>query len=102
MAILGACYHFAQRYQAPAKKDRLWPDIPPAAATVGAIIGVNVAVTIMWKYIPPSWRLLNRFFVVVPFYPSALSMLGSSFSHQSWRHLAMNMCVLGIMGTRGK
>ncbi|KAJ5289421.1 uncharacterized protein N7443_009674 [Penicillium atrosanguineum] len=100
LLTLGLCYYLATTYEPPARKDRLWPDIPPAAATVGAIIGANVAVTLMWKYIPPSWRLLNRFFVIVPFYPSAPSMIGSTFSHQTWRHLATNMMVLGLMGTR--
>jgi rhomboid-like protein len=78
------------------------PDVPPAVATVGAIIGANLAVTLLWKYVPPSWRLLNRYFVIVPFYPSSLGMLGSTFSHQTWRHLGTNMMVLAIMGTRGK
>ncbi|KAJ5657235.1 uncharacterized protein N7484_000884 [Penicillium longicatenatum] len=100
IGVLGCCYVFAQNYEAPARKDRLWPNVPPAAATVGAIIGANVAVTLMWKYVPPAWRLLNRFFVIVPFYPSAVSMIGSTFSHQTWRHLSTNMIVLGIMGTR--
>jgi rhomboid-like protein len=77
------------------------PDVPPAVATVGAIIGANLAVTLLWKYVPPSWRLLNRYFVIVPFYPSSLGMIGSTFSHQTWRHLGTNMMVLALMGTRG-
>ncbi|OQE26735.1 hypothetical protein PENSTE_c005G04476 [Penicillium steckii] len=100
LLAVGLCYYFAQNYQSPARQDRLWPNVPPAAATVGAIIGANVAITFMWKFIPPSWRLLNRYFVIVPFYPSAPSMLGSTFSHQTWRHLTTNMMVLGLMGTR--
>ncbi|KAJ5683612.1 hypothetical protein N7462_006777 [Penicillium macrosclerotiorum] len=100
IATIGLCYFFAQNYEAPAREDRMWPDVPPAAATVGAIIGANLAVTFLWKYIPPSWKLLNRFFVLVPFYPNTLSVLGSTFSHQTWRHLATNMMVLGLMGTR--
>ncbi|KAJ5953615.1 hypothetical protein N7454_000511 [Penicillium verhagenii] len=72
IGVLGLCYLFSQNYEAPARQDRLWPNVPPAAATVGAIIGANVAITLMWKYVPPSWRLLNRFFIIVPFYPSAL------------------------------
>ncbi|KAF7714895.1 Rhomboid-like protein [Penicillium ucsense] len=100
LATLGLCYYFAQNYEAPARRDRLWPDVPPAAATVGAIIGANIAVTLMWKYVPPAWKLLNRYFVIVPFYPRALAILGSTFSHQTWRHVATNMMVLGLMGTR--
>lgn len=75
--------------------------MPPALATVGTIVGANVAITLLWKF-PPLWRVLNRFFVIVPMYPNALSVIGSTFSHQTWRHLMMNMMVLGIMGTRGK
>lgn len=77
------------------------PDVPPAVATVGAIVAANVAVTLLWKYVPPAWKLLNRYFVIVPFYPSSLGMIGSTFSHQTWRHLGTNMMVLGLMGTRG-
>lgn len=99
---LGLCYAFAQYYEFPARKDRFMPDVPPAVATVGAIIGANLAVTLLWKYVPPSWRLLNRYFVIVPFYPSSLGMIGSVFSHQTWRHLGTNMMVLALMGTRGK
>ncbi|KAJ5549783.1 hypothetical protein N7535_002275 [Penicillium sp. DV-2018c] len=98
--VLGLCYTFAQTYEFPARKDRLMPDVPPAIATVGAIVAANVAVTLLWKYIPPAWKLLNRYFVIVPFYPRSLGMIGSVFSHQTWRHLGTNMMVLGLMGTR--
>ncbi|KAJ5429147.1 hypothetical protein N7491_006163 [Penicillium cf. griseofulvum] len=80
IVVLALCYTFAQKYEFPARKDRLMPDVPPAVATVGAIVAANVAVTLLWKYVPPAWKLLNRYFVIVPFYPSSL--------------------VLGLMGTR--
>ncbi|CAG8036573.1 unnamed protein product [Penicillium salamii] len=100
IAVLGLCYAFSQKYEFPERKDRLMPDVPPAVATVGAIIGANLAVTLLWKYVPPAWRLLNRYFVIVPYYPSSLGLIGSTFSHQTWRHLATNMMVLALMGTR--
>ncbi|KAJ5297949.1 hypothetical protein N7508_008198 [Penicillium antarcticum] len=100
IVTLGLCYAFTQYYEFPARKDRFMPDVPPAVATVGAIIGANLAVTLLWKYVPPSWRLLNRYFVIVPFYPSSLGIIGSVFSHQTWRHLGTNMMVLALMGTR--
>ncbi|KAJ6142640.1 hypothetical protein N7471_002093 [Penicillium samsonianum] len=100
IVVLALCYTFAQKYEFPARKDRIMPDVPPAVATVGAIVAANVAVTLLWKYVPPAWKLLNRYFVIVPFYPSSLGMIGSTFSHQTWRHLGTNMMVLGLMGTR--
>ncbi|KAJ5353381.1 Peptidase S54 rhomboid [Penicillium brevicompactum] len=100
ITVLGLCYAFAQKYEFPARNDRFMPDVPPAVATVGAIVGANLAVTLLWKFVPPAWRLLNRYFVIVPFYPSSLGMIGSTFSHQTWRHLGTNMMVLALMGTR--
>ncbi|KAJ5820561.1 Peptidase S54 rhomboid, partial [Penicillium riverlandense] len=97
---LGLCYVFAQNYEPPQRQDRLWPDVPPALATVGTIVAANIAVTVMWRHIPPSWKLLNRFFVIVPFYPHSVSLIGSMFSHQTFKHLFTNMLVLTFMGTR--
>ncbi|KAJ5248709.1 hypothetical protein N7468_000160 [Penicillium chermesinum] len=97
LLVFGLCFYFAQTYQPPAREDRLWPNVPPAMATAGAIIGANVAVTLAWRFLPPAWKWLNRFFVIVPFYPRALSMLGATFSHQSWNHLAWNMLGVGLV-----
>jgi hypothetical protein len=102
LLTLGLCYVLAQNYVPPERRDRLWPDVSPAVATVGTIIAANVAVTLMWRHIPPSWKLLNRFFVIVPFYPHSVSMIGSMFSHQTFKHLFTNMLVLALMGTRGR
>ncbi|KAL4877204.1 hypothetical protein BJY04DRAFT_198756 [Aspergillus karnatakaensis] len=96
----GLCYAFAVTYQPPAKADRLWPDIPPAAATVATIIGINAAIFVLWKAWPPSWRLLNRYFISVAAYPRVLSLAGNTFSHQSLRHLGVNMLVLWLFGTK--
>ncbi|KAE8354459.1 hypothetical protein BDV28DRAFT_130981 [Aspergillus coremiiformis] len=100
IATFGLCYIFADNYQAPAKADRLWPDIPPAAATVMAIIGMNTGIFLLWKAFPPAWRLLNRYFITVAAYPRPLSLMGSVFSHQKAKHLATNMVVLWFVGTR--
>ncbi|OGM43797.1 rhomboid family protein [Aspergillus bombycis] len=100
LVTFGLCYFFSNNYQAPAKADRLWPDIPPAAATVMAIIGTNVGVFLLWKLCPPAWRLLNRHFITVAAYPRPLSLIGNVFSHQTVNHLALNMVVLWFVGTR--
>ncbi|KAL4868164.1 hypothetical protein BDV12DRAFT_170172 [Aspergillus spectabilis] len=95
----GLCYAFAVTYERPAKADRMWPSLPPAAATVAAIIGINTAVFALWKIWPPAWRLLNRYFISVPAYPRVFSLVGNIFSHQSVTHLTVNMLVLWVFGT---
>lgn len=77
----------------------MWPNVPPAAATVIGLIGVNVAVWMMWK-IPPAWRMLNKYFISVPVFPYSASMVGSVFSHQQLRHLGVNMAILWFIGTK--
>jgi rhomboid-like protein len=78
----------------------MWPDIPPAAATVIALLGANFAIFTLWNLWPPAWRMLNRYFISVPVYPRALSMVGIIFSHQQFRHLATNMFILFFIGLK--
>ncbi|KAL4789891.1 hypothetical protein BDV19DRAFT_14103 [Aspergillus venezuelensis] len=92
-------YGFAATYQPPARQDRMWPNTPPAAATIATIIGMNAAVWFLWK-VPPAWKLLNRYFLNVTANPRVLSLAGSVFSHQTVRHLAMNMLALWLLGTQ--
>ncbi|KAL4785101.1 hypothetical protein BJX76DRAFT_325592 [Aspergillus varians] len=100
LITLGLCYGFAVTYEPPAKADRMWPSLPPAAATAAAIIGINVGVFALWRAWPPAWRLLNRYFISVPAYPRVFSLVGNVFSHQTITHLGINMFVLWIFGTR--
>lgn len=90
---------FTTVYTPPNKSARMAPDIPPAAATVGALIAVNTLVFMLWRF-PPAFRMLNMYFISVPGYPRALAVLGNTFSHQSFSHLAWNMVVLWFVGTR--
>ena len=99
VTVIALSVLFAQNYIPPSRKARLWPDLPPAAATLITIIGVNVAVFLMWR-VPPFWAFLNRSFLVVPAYPYAASMIAASFSHQSFTHLFSNMVGTWIVGTR--
>ncbi|KAL1956983.1 hypothetical protein VTO42DRAFT_6472 [Malbranchea cinnamomea] len=94
----GLCCFYAEMYDPPLREKRMWPDTPPAAATAIGLIGVNAAIWLLWK-IPPAWRMLNRYFISVPVYPYALSMVGSVFSHQQLRHLGVNMAILWFIGT---
>ena len=98
-AVVIVALLFAQNYKQPSLKARLFPDLPLAAATVIALIGVNVAVFILWR-VPPFWKFLNRNFLVVPMYPYAMSMLMACFSHQSFTHLLSNMIPIWLIGTR--
>ena len=99
VAVVAVAVLFAQNYTQPSRKARLWPDLPPAAATAIALISVNVGVFVLWR-VPQLWRFLNRNFVIVPAYPYSLSMLMACFSHQGFTHLLPNMIVLWLIGTR--
>jgi len=90
---------WAVSYSPPRRADRLWPDIPPAAATVGALILANLAVYAAWRA-PPLWGILNRYFLLVPATPRVISLFGASLSHQKFTHLLANMVVLWLVGTR--
>ena len=96
---LGLCALFAQNYIAPPRIARLFPDTPPAAATVQAIIAVNMLITLAWR-LPFMWRTLNTFFLMIPATPRAGALLGNVWSHQSPAHLFTNMVILWFVGTR--
>ena len=91
---------FAKYYKPPSRDARLFPELPPAAATVFTIIAANVLVFFMWRMMPPLWPLMYTTFAVAPMYPYARTMLGASFSHQKPMHLFMNMFILWMLGTR--
>jgi rhomboid-like protein len=102
LVVLGlviGCYTFTQVYTPPRPAARMWPDMPPSAATIIGIIIANSIVLGAWR-VPPLFRMLNKFFITVPGYPRALSLIGNNFSHQSFSHFAVNMTVLWFVGTR--
>ncbi|KAI4194937.1 MAG: hypothetical protein LQ350_007480 [Teloschistes chrysophthalmus] len=101
VTILTVCVLFAQHYIPPSRAARLLSDIPPAAATVGGLIAINVTVWLAWK-VPSLWRPLTRYFLLCPVYPYVASILGNNFSHQALKHLSVNMVVLWFMGTSCK
>ncbi|PGG96265.1 rhomboid-like protein [Blastomyces parvus] len=100
LLTMGLCYIFAENYKPAPREERLMPNTPPAAATVIGLIGTNVLIFAMWRAVPPAWRLLNRYFISVPLYPYSISIVGSIFSHQQFRHLGANMLILWFIGTR--
>lgn len=101
LAIVWLCVLLAQNYVPPPRQARLWPDIPPAAATVTTIIALNFLGLVLWRT-PPMWRFMNTFFLIIPARPRIWSMLGNVFSHQTPAHFFGNMLVLWFVGTRCK
>ena len=99
LLVIGLSVGWAQVYMPPTTANRMWPDWPPAAATITALIMMNSAVFVLWRH-PPAFRMLNKYFIVVPGYPRGLAILGSIFSQQTLQHLTLNMVMLWFMGTR--
>lgn len=102
VAFVGFSILFALYYDPPTREARIFPHIPPAAVTVLALIGINVMIFAAWRIIPPALKILNKYFIWTPGLPVSSSLLGSLFSHQELRHLASNMLVLWIAGTKGE
>ena len=97
--VVLASIGFAATYQAPPSSRRLFPDIPPAAATCLSLIAANILIWGLWKF-PPAWVHLNKYFLLVAATPRPLQLLGAMFSHQSFGHLSANMFFLWFFGTR--
>ncbi|KAK2036001.1 hypothetical protein LZ31DRAFT_536900 [Colletotrichum somersetense] len=98
LLLVGVLSAFAMVYTPPRDADRLYPEVSASAATVGALIGLNALVSLAWR-VPPLWRFLNRYFVLVHGMPRAVTMLTANFSHSSLGHLATNMVGLWFVGT---
>ncbi|KAK8078927.1 hypothetical protein PG994_002734 [Apiospora phragmitis] len=97
--VLFAAYLATEMYKPPSRSKRIWPDIPPAAATCLGLILANFAVFALWKW-PPAWPILNRYLLVIPATPRPLQLIGAVFSHQSLGHLIPNMVALWFFGVR--
>jgi membrane associated rhomboid family serine protease len=91
------CYYYAETWTRPKQNERYFPQTSLAFATIAGLVAVNAIVWIAWK-MPPAWATLNKYFLTVPAYPYVLSQLGSAFSHQSARHLGLNMFTLILFG----
>lgn len=99
LAVIAGCVVYSGSYTPPNVSDRMFKDIPPAIATIAPIIAFNAFICLAWHH-PPAWRVLNKYFLSVPGYPRALAVLGNAFSHQSFKHLAINMIFIYVMGTQ--
>ncbi len=98
-AVVALSVVFAMTYTPPSRDGRLFPDTPPAVAVMWTVLVANFGVYVAWK-VPSMWRSLNRYFLVVPMYPYAPSMLFAEFSHQLFLHMGTNMLAIWLVGTR--
>ncbi|EAT85570.2 hypothetical protein SNOG_06919 [Parastagonospora nodorum SN15] len=89
-------YGFAHYYLPPSPSYRLFPDVSPSIATLGALLVINGAVAIAWR-IMPLWPLMIRYFMHVPGYPRAVQSVLNVFSHVQYEHLLANMMTLCIL-----
>lgn len=97
LTVLIGCWMLDEMYNPPPRSARVFPDVPPAVATLGTITAINLAVFVAWR-IPPLWRFMNKTFQVTAAYPFAIGTLGAQFSHQSIRHLFVNTVMLWPFG----
>jgi rhomboid-like protein len=91
------CYGFAHYYLPPSPSYRLFPDLSPTTATIGALLVINGAIAIAWR-IMPLWPILTRFFMHSPGYPYAVQSVLNVFSHVQYEHLLANMMMLCLVG----
>ncbi|KAM0329859.1 hypothetical protein ACHAQA_004024 [Verticillium albo-atrum] len=97
--LAAALAGFAAVYTPPSQHDRLFPEVSLATATVGTLIGINLLVYLAWR-VPPLWKFMNRYFLLVHGLPRPASLVLASFSHSSLlTHLLPNMAALWVLGT---
>lgn len=95
--VTGLCYLYALTWIPPKRSERIFPNVGLAFATVGGIIATNLFIYALWKW-PPAWRVLNKYFITAPGVPVPLSFLGNVFSHQTFKHVGVNMLWLLVLG----
>lgn len=88
---------FAHYYLPPSPEYRLFPDLSPTTATIGALVLTNCVVAIGWR-VMPLWPLMTRYFMHVPGYPRAVQSVLNVFSHIQYEHLLANMMMLCLVG----
>lgn len=84
-------------YNEPNEWYRLLPEVSTGVATVGAMIGINLLVFGLWK-VPPFWKALNRYMIFVVGKPRPVTLFTANFSHQEFKHMVINMVILGLGG----
>ncbi|KAJ8061234.1 hypothetical protein OCU04_010306 [Sclerotinia nivalis] len=99
LLTIGVSCTLAHFYIPPQIAARMFPEIPPAVATISTLLLANAVVIFLWR-VPPAWQMLNKYFIIIPAYPRGLSMIGAVFSHQAYSHFLPNMAFLAIFGVQ--
>ncbi|KAL6869801.1 hypothetical protein ACO1O0_001132 [Amphichorda felina] len=94
---VGFLASLAMVYNEPSDRYRLLPEVSTGVATVGAMVGLNLLVFALWR-VPPLWKALNRYMIFVVGKPRPLTLFTANFSHQEFKHLAINMAILALGG----
>ncbi|KAF2214994.1 hypothetical protein CERZMDRAFT_36730 [Cercospora zeae-maydis SCOH1-5] len=97
LLVLAGCWYLDQNYTPPPTPARLWPDTPPAVATLWGVTGLLVATFFLGR-LPPLWRTFNKYMTCAPAYPYALSLIGACFRHDQFWHLTSNVITLWLFG----
>ena len=102
IAIVLSSLWFAESYSPPSQQARLFPETPPAAATLVTLATINIVVFLAWSLVPPLWTSMNKYFVTLPLRPRAPQMLLAAFSHQTPSHLLLNIVPFYFVGIHCK
>lgn len=97
LIAVGGCIYLSDNYTPPPKSARMYPDTPPAVATITALATTICAMFVLGR-LPMFWRTSSKYFTIVPAYPYAASLLGAAFRHDTARHLLGNIVTLWIFG----
>ena len=102
LAVVLSSLWFADSYIPPSQQARLFPDMPPAAATLVTLATINIGIFLVWRVVPPLWSVMNKYFVTLPLRPRAPQMLLAAFSHQTPGHLLLNIVPFYFIGVHCK
>lgn len=94
---LTALVVLSDQYTPPSVDARIFPDIPPAIATIGTITAITLSTFILSR-IPIFWRANSKYFCIVPAFPYSVSLIGAAWRHDTVYHLAINLATLWLFG----
>ena len=97
LVTLTLCVYVSNNYTPPPTSARMFPDYPPAVATIGALTAALLGMFVLGR-VPPLWRTYSKYFTLVPAYPYSISVLGAAFRHDTFLHLTSNLISLWLFG----